>query len=101
MSLMYRVLNPGRPMGHGIEMSRPTKEAQEVHPVAAPLVGGPARALASGIAAYHARESATGIPPHKAVVVRLAMSQAPVLLQSSDHPQRRHASGSWLPSSSL
>ena len=101
MFLMSRVMNPGRPMGHGIEMSRPTKEAQEVHPVAAPLGGGPARALASGIAAYHARESATGIAPHRAVVVRLAMCQAPVLLRSSDHPQRRHASGSWLPSSSL
>ena len=101
MFLMSRVLNPGHPMGRGIEMSRPTKEAQKVHPVAAPLRSGPARALASGIAAYHARESATGIPPHKAVVVRLAMSQAPVLLQSSDHPQGGHASGSWLPAPSL
>ena len=101
MFLMSRVRNPGRPMGHGIEMSRPTKEAQEVHPVAAPLGGGPARALASGIAAYHARENATGITPHRAVVVRLALYQAPVLLQSSDHPQRGHASCSWLPSSSV
>ena len=101
MFLMSRVKNPGRPMGHGIEMSRPTKEAQEVHPVAAPLVGGPARALASGIAAYHARENATGITPHRAVVVRLALYQAPVLLQSSDHPQRGHASGSWPPASFL
>ena len=87
MFLMSRVRNPGRPMGHGIEMSRPTKEAQRVHPVAAPLGGGPARALASGIAAYHARESATGIAHHRAVVVRLAMCQAPVPLRSSDHPQ--------------
>ena len=94
MCLMYRVLNPCRPMGHGIEMSRPTKEAQEGHLGAAPLEGGPARALASGIAAYHARESATGIAPHLAAVVRLAMCQAPALLRSSDHPQRRHASGS-------
>ena len=101
MFLMSQVVNPGRPMGHGIEMSRPTKEAQEGHLGAAPLESGPARALASGIAAYHARESATGIAPHRAVVVRLAMCQAPVLFQSSDHPQRRHASGSWLPSSSL
>ena len=101
MSLMYRVLNPGLPMGHGIEMSRPTKEAPEVDPVAALPGGGPARALASGIAAYHARENATGITPHRAVVVRRALYQAPVLLQSSDHPQRGHASYSWLPSSSL
>ena len=55
MCLMSRVLNPGRPMGHGIEMSRPTKEAQEGHLGAAPLESGPARALASGTAARHVR----------------------------------------------
>ena len=101
MCLMSLVLNPGRPMGHGIEMSRPTKGAPEVDPVAAPAGGGPARALARRIEAYHARENATGITPHRAVAVRLALCRAPELLHSSDHPQRGHASGSWPPASFL